>query len=104
MALATAVATVFTRTAVITWTTVGAVTAWAVGVARCVARWARLATTTIASAIPRAVAALGAAWAAVVVAAGWAALVLPFTGLTVTFAFTGRALALALATTTGPFA
>lgn len=94
-----AIATVFTWTTVIARAAVGAVTAWAVGVARCVARWARLAT-----AIASAIAALAVAWTAVVVAAvvaaGWPALVLPFTGLTVALAFAGRALALTLATTT----
>lgn len=93
-----AIATVFTWTTVIARAAVGAVTAWAVGVARCVARWARLAT-----AIASAIAALAVAWTAVVVAAvvaaGWPALVLPFTGLTVALAFARWALALTLATT-----
>lgn len=97
-----AIATVFTWTTVIARAAVGAVTAWAVGVARCVARWARLATA-IASAIASAIAALAVAWTAVVVAAvvaaGWPALVLPFTGLTVALAFARWALALTLATT-----
>lgn len=93
-----AIATVFTWTTVIARAAVGAVTAWAVGVARCVARWARLAT-----AIASAIAALAVAWAAVVVAAvvaaGWPALVLSFTGLTIALAFARWALALTLATT-----